>query len=668
MAKQVNLYRLSDSVNPNKVYIEAQTPQGAKAFEVPNVQALQQLGLDVGRVEERANQPQPINFEGMLTSPQQILKYYAGEKLLAPDRQAYQIGAGGVATKIAGEGYEHAGDIFGKLFTAGSFQQGAGDFALPAPSQPTAYEQYIKGGGTAGQYAQQQQQQFPEKYPVAPPVTPAAPLASLTAPSGTTPITIGDILYPSQDHYNKNVTAKGLKAVGGREVPITPTPTASLPTAPSPEVPESLMKVWESIQTQVGGLAERIKTEGVTGAEGQVLVPPSAGVPGVPSPVDEEIGELPPTGDTGIAYDDLPDDVKSLVDQAKGTAVGEGDETTTPIDVTGTTVKLQDTDIETILGDVSSGALDTPELKLSEEAKNLAEAGETRRVGQVMNQVQKQLARSGMAFSGIRTKAEQDVIAESLSRKAGISLNFANTLLTAARAEQNRRIAASQEAQKAEIAMYKDMGYVKIGDQLYPTMAREKWEEQERDEAQATALSTLASMGYTLVGDTVYPTLAREKFEEPEAEPTSPASVREYEYAVEQGYTGTFEQWKNQEATVGFSQWAAALGIVGMNIGDATVITQQAAADEAKSEKERQQASLRTNIYEWIDSGKSMPRQQFINDLIANHNLLNRKLIEATIDLEIQKTDAPLNPERELTFPERAKGIAESVTDFLKSL
>ena len=78
------------------------------------------------------------------------------------------------------------------------------------------------------------------------------------------------------------------------------------------------------------------------------------------------------------------------------------------------------------------GILAQQEAKMAKEAADRASKGETQ-------SLQENLARAGLAFSGVRGAAEQDLKAAQFARKEGISLDLAKVILSAASAELKRQ-------------------------------------------------------------------------------------------------------------------------------------------------------------------------------------------------------------------------------------
>ncbi len=95
-------------------------------------------------------------------------------------------------------------------------------------------------------------------------------------------------------------------------------------------------------------------------------------------------------------------------------------------------------DLAGIIGKISSGEIEVPEVAIAKEASGLAKGDEKMRAAQALESTQQMLAKKGMAFSGIRTETEANLAAEHLSRMSGISLRLASTIISAARQEQTR--------------------------------------------------------------------------------------------------------------------------------------------------------------------------------------------------------------------------------------
>lgn len=101
--------------------------------------------------------------------------------------------------------------------------------------------------------------------------------------------------------------------------------------------------------------------------------------------------------------------------------------------------ELTDADFATILDEFTTGKITTPELELSKEEKEELDKLEGARYQSALASTQQKLASRGMAFSGIRTTAEENLAAEHMASMAGISRNLAAKIIAAARAEAQRR-------------------------------------------------------------------------------------------------------------------------------------------------------------------------------------------------------------------------------------
>lgn len=142
-----------------------------------------------------------------------------------------------------------------------------------------------------------------------------------------------------------------------------------------------------------------------------------------------------------------------------------------------------------------------------------------------------------------------------------------------------------------------------------------------------------------------------------------------YKRAMQEGWTPpieivkkygkffTTEDWHaaavvNQKGTaeteklVPWSEWAAKLGIVGAPAEVGMTMAMKEAQNEQKSTRERQLASVRTNIYSYIRQIKeektNITREQFIEQLVSSHELLTRDEITTEVygltkELEIEK-------------------------------
>ena len=391
-------------------------------------------------------------------------------------------------------------------------------------------------------------------------------------------------------------------------------PRVGASTGSSAQVPQSLVDKFESIKQQASTAGQRILTEGITGSGGQTLMP--AITP------ETTVGQLKPIQQTALNLYQ-----PSQAPPASGGGAGEGGgegytpqragEGEVPKDIM-QNIQLADTDLANIINDISSGAIKDVGVEIADEAKRLAISGEDSKLKQAISQTQQAMAKRGMAFSGIRTNEEERLVAGSLAAKAGISNKFAAAIVAAARDEQQRREQANISAQNAQNAALKAMGYV-----IDP------------------------------VSGGLVKTLERERFEQPEG---ATADIQEYEYAKQQGYTGSFEEWQRQGkvGTVGWSQWAAELGIVGMNYENAMPILTKAAQDRNKDTVARQKASLNANIYEWLskDEKERESTENFIDIMFGQYDVLDRQTIEAFVNMGLQRN--------------KPEGLGEGVKGYVK--
>lgn len=160
-------------------------------------------------------------------------------------------------------------------------------------------------------------------------------------------------------------------------------------------------------------------------------------------------------------------------------------EPTTPKEVITTTpdvinsVQLSDVDIGNIIAGLESGEVGSPETLIDKEKAKLLTDAEKSKASQALTEFQQTMAKSGMAFSGIRTSGEAKIAAESLANQSGIALDLAEKIVNAARTEQTNRIKAIQDSQKIQRDALADMGYVLFNGQLYKTTERERLEKGE---------------------------------------------------------------------------------------------------------------------------------------------------------------------------------------------
>lgn len=176
------------------------------------------------------------------------------------------------------------------------------------------------------------------------------------------------------------------------------------------------------------------------------------------------------------------------------------------------------TDIATLIGQFSSGELTTPEMEITgEDRQAQLDKLKTDTAG-ALQKLQQNMAKRGMTFSGIRTQAEADLAADTLSKEAGINRDFAGKIIQAARQEQTRRENALTTAEQNYNKALETGGYY-----------------------------------YNPITDKVEKTLEREEFEykTTQAETTDyPVSYQEWQLAGrEQGTGKTFGEWLSSPAT-----------------------------------------------------------------------------------------------------------------------
>lgn len=138
--------------------------------------------------------------------------------------------------------------------------------------------------------------------------------------------------------------------------------------------------------------------------------------------------------------------------------------------------QLPSTDLASIIGDITSGAFQSPQTALDQEKFAQDKADLDAAATDAMTKLQENLASKGLTFSGIRTAAESAQVAVSLSKMTGLSLDYAQKIIDGAVQEQTRREKAITAAQSAQNDALKAMGYVvdPITGTLQPTLEREK--------------------------------------------------------------------------------------------------------------------------------------------------------------------------------------------------
>jgi hypothetical protein len=136
-----------------------------------------------------------------------------------------------------------------------------------------------------------------------------------------------------------------------------------------------------------------------------------------------------------------------------------------------------------ILSDLSGpqgiGGIESVDVAVANEAKRLALEGEDTKLAKALSDTQKNMAKAGMSFSGIRTAEEQSLAAQSLANKTGISNQFASALISAAKSEYESREKAVLAQQEAGRKALETMGYAidPLTGTLTKTLERQKMEQ-----------------------------------------------------------------------------------------------------------------------------------------------------------------------------------------------
>lgn len=154
-------------------------------------------------------------------------------------------------------------------------------------------------------------------------------------------------------------------------------------------------------------------------------------------------------------------------------------ETISKVNVTTPDVQMPTTDITSIINEITTGTLTTPEGVIAGEKRILLEETQKAAAAKALTTLQQNMAKRGMTFSGIRTEAEAQLAAESLAKMSGIALDTASDIIKAARQEQTRREQALTAVQTAQESALKAMGYVMnpYTGTIEKTLERERFEE-----------------------------------------------------------------------------------------------------------------------------------------------------------------------------------------------
>ncbi|MEM4271324.1 MAG: LysM domain-containing protein [Candidatus Pacearchaeota archaeon] len=175
---------------------------------------------------------------------------------------------------------------------------------------------------------------------------------------------------------------------------------------------------------------------------------------------------------------------------------------------------LTQEDLSQIIDKIARGEYTTPELEIKKEAINLQKQSEQERVKNALSSMEEEMASRGMTFSGIRNQEEERIMSEHLANMAGISLNLAAAIISAARDEEKRREPQIREFNDSLYAIYpngntvelikgtKNLEKATIGGRLYEkNLATGEWEVKIDDPSLdiATELVGSSDSGYYLV-------------------------------------------------------------------------------------------------------------------------------------------------------------------------
>lgn len=268
------------------------------------------------------------------------------------------------------------------------------------------------------------------------------------------------------------------------------------------------------------------------------------------------------------------------------------------------------TDYSSIFETLSSGDLANKAIEdftsgatfpLKQESAEAEKAAEVLKGQQSKEKLISDLASRGLFFSGKKDVGLAEIDAETLASVLGVDRKFA------------LMVAQGLESSAEKIAKEAQAGNQK-------------------------ALDSLEAMGYTIdpISGRIVPTLAREKSEKEVDKVLSPteAATLGVPYGTTEkqaaGMNITPARYKETsgEKTVPFSQWAAERGLVGMPLEDGMKIAQQEAQDEKKDIHERELASVKSNIFDYISQYKAakgkgiLSRETLIGELAKDHKNL----------------------------------------------
>ncbi len=272
-----------------------------------------------------------------------------------------------------------------------------------------------------------------------------------------------------------------------------------------PTQPTAQQPTLESVAKGITDLQNRINTEGITSSpasatqqnvsyrEGDTRINPTTGQKEMFDPTGNWVSVTPtsqPTGQekpaewqqTGMLPHEIEATGKATVEEKTGNVIPTASTPITEaakVNATTPNVQMPTTDITSIINEITTGTLTTPEGVIAGEKRTLLEETQKASAAKALTTMQQNLAKSGMTFSGIRTEAEAQLAAESLAKMSGIALDAASDIISAARKEQTRREQALEAVQEAQNSALKSMGYVinPYTGTLEKTLEREKFEE-----------------------------------------------------------------------------------------------------------------------------------------------------------------------------------------------
>ena len=259
---------------------------------------------------------------------------------------------------------------------------------------------------------------------------------------------------------------------------------------------------------------------------GKTFEPAIFGVQPPPPPptAQDVISETTPTTTQNI-YD-------LLFEQAKKGTEGETKEAT--FDLAAATTR----GAKTIQRDVG-----TLQRTAQEGIAELGLAGEKKQA-----QIGEQAAGFGGAFSGVTKKSQAEIAQEVATKQTSIRAKLGDSLYNAfSDFEKNfgTKFLESLSIPEAE-------QFTKLPIQVRGIVMQNYQEaiEKAEEKAQKIALGTLEKLGYTVVGGQIVQTLAGRREERIATEPLTPTTAqKEYEFALTQGFKGSFLDYQKLKAT-----------------------------------------------------------------------------------------------------------------------